>query len=126
MKNIVSDVVENLILHFSFKNVKNFVNIHMPPLSRVLGHGNGLYHQYKGERTEWQDEHVVGCRHREEVRKTVEKTTRTVKESIGFEKSGESFSVEIALENVSPTISSDTIIQFLDTLFEKAKENIKG
>ena len=59
------------------------------------------------------------------MRKTVEKTTRTVRKSLSFEESGETFSVEISLENVSPSISIDTIIPFLNTLFENAKKNIK-
>ncbi len=56
--------------------------------------------------------------------RTVEKTTKTVKKSLNFEKSGETLSVEIALENVSPNINIDTVIPFLNTLFERAKEAI--
>lgn len=56
--------------------------------------------------------------------RTVEKTTKAIKKSLCFEKSGETLSVEITLENVSPDIRTDTIIPFLNTLFERAKEFI--
>lgn len=56
---------------------------------------------------------------------TVEKSTRTIKKSLNFEKSRETFSVEISLENVSPNVEVDTILAFLDTLYEHAKENLK-
>ena len=46
-----------------------------------------------------------------------EKTAKTIKKSLCFEKSGEKLSVEISM---------DTIISFLDTLFEHAKEDIKN
>nr|WP_296440756.1 hypothetical protein [uncultured Acetatifactor sp.] len=59
------------------------------------------------------------------MRKAVEKTTRTIKRSLSFEGSGETFSVEIALENVPTYIERDTIIQFLDTLFKEAKEIVR-
>ncbi len=51
-----------------------------------------------------------------------EKTIKTIKKSLSFEKSGETLSVEIGLENISPNVGTDTIISFLDTLFERAKE----
>ncbi len=54
-----------------------------------------------------------------------ERTTKRIKKSLDFEKSGETFSVEISLENVSPDMSMDTIAPFLDTLFENAKKMIK-
>ncbi len=66
-----------------------------------------------------------GCRYREEVRETEERTTKTIKKSLSFEKSGETFSIEISLENVSPNVKADTIISFLDTIYEHAKENLK-
>lgn len=53
-----------------------------------------------------------------------EMTTRTIKKSLCFEKSGETLSVEICLENVSPSVKTNTIIPFLNTLFEHAKEAI--
>lgn len=53
-----------------------------------------------------------------------EMTTRTIKKSLCFEKSGETLSVEICLENVSPGINMDAIIPFLNTLFANAKEAI--
>lgn len=58
------------------------------------------------------------------MKQTIEKTTRTVKKSLSFEESGETFSVEISLENVSPGINMDAIIPFLNTLFANAKEAI--
>ena len=39
-----------------------------------------------------------------------EMTTRTIKKSLCFEKSGETLSVEICLENVSPGISTRPFI----------------
>ena len=61
---------------------------------------------------------------RREVRLMNEMTTRTIKKSLCFEKSGETLSVEICLENVSPGINMDAIIPFLNTLFANAKEAI--
>lgn len=58
------------------------------------------------------------------MRKTIEKTTKTIKKSLYFKENGETLSVEICLENVSPDINMDTIISFLDTLFERAKEKL--
>ncbi len=58
------------------------------------------------------------------MKQTIEKTTRTVKKSLSFEESGETFSVEISLENVSPNVKTDTIVAFLNTLFANAKESI--
>ncbi len=53
-----------------------------------------------------------------------EKTIKTIKKSLSFGKSGETLSVEIGLENVSPNVGTDTIISFLDTLYECVKENL--
>ena len=53
-----------------------------------------------------------------------EKTTKTIKKSLSFEKSGETFSVEICLENVSPDMKGDAIVSFLDELFKYAKAAI--
>ena len=53
-----------------------------------------------------------------------EKTTKKVKKSLHFEESGETFSVELGLENVSPEIKPDTIMGYLDALFERAKERL--
>lgn len=58
------------------------------------------------------------------MRETEEKTTKTIKKSLCFEDGGETLSVEISLENVSPNVKVDTIFTFLDTLFERAKEII--
>lgn len=53
-----------------------------------------------------------------------EGTIKTIKKSLSFEKSGETLSIEIGLENVSPNVGVDTIISFLDTLYENAKEDL--
>lgn len=53
----------------------------------------------------------------------VEKTTKSIKKTLSFEKSGETFSIEIHLENVSQ--DKNTVIPFLDTLYERIKEEIK-
>lgn len=52
-----------------------------------------------------------------------EKTSKSIKKSLSFEKSGETFSIEICLENVSQ--DKNTIISFLDTLYERIKKEIK-
>lgn len=53
----------------------------------------------------------------------VEKTSKSIKKSLNFEKSGETFSIEVYLENVSQ--DKNTIISFLDTLYERIKKEIK-
>lgn len=53
-----------------------------------------------------------------------EVTCRSIRKSIAFEKSGEKFSVEISLENLSNESKKETIVPFLDTLFRKIKEEI--
>ena len=53
-----------------------------------------------------------------------ETTTRTIKNTLCFGEGGETLSVEISLENVSPSVKVNTIITFLNTLFECAKETI--
>lgn len=59
------------------------------------------------------------------MRKAEEKTTKTIKKSLYFEKNGETLSVEIVLENVSPNVKADTIISFLDMLYGRAKEELQ-
>lgn len=59
------------------------------------------------------------------MRKIIETTKKTIKKSLSFEESGETFSVEICLENVSPGTKIDTIIPFLETLFVRAKEQLE-
>ncbi len=51
-----------------------------------------------------------------------ETTRRSVNKSLNFEKSGETLSVEINMENVSPEFKAEAIMPFLDTLFDKAKK----
>jgi len=50
----------------------------------------------------------------------LEKTSKSIKKSLNFEESGETFSIEIYLENVSQ--DKNTIISFLDTLYERIKK----
>jgi len=42
-----------------------------------------------------------------------------------FHPSREKLSIEIGLENISPEMSAENIILFLDTLFKEAKEDIR-
>lgn len=53
-----------------------------------------------------------------------ERTTKKIKKELHFEKSGETYSVEICLENVSPQISTDTSLSFLNELFEHIKKEL--
>lgn len=59
------------------------------------------------------------------MRETEEKTSKSIKKTLSFEKSREIFSVKIILENISPTTHYDTIVPFLDTLFEQLKNEIR-
>lgn len=54
-----------------------------------------------------------------------EMTVRSIKKSLEFEESGETFSVEINIENVSSKSKDEAIVPFLDTLFNKAKKDLK-
>lgn len=54
----------------------------------------------------------------------VEDTKKTVKKTLFFEKNREGFSIEIGIENPSEKYKKDTIGPFLDTLFQRAKEEI--
>lgn len=53
-----------------------------------------------------------------------ERSRKTIEKSISFEKSGETISIKICLENVSPNVSAETITSFLDALFEKSKKEL--
>lgn len=44
--------------------------------------------------------------------------------SIHFEKSGETVSVEIRIENISPNIKKSTIEPFINQMFKELKETI--
>lgn len=55
-----------------------------------------------------------------------EKTSRSIKKTLSFEKSGEVFSIEVTLENISPELKCDTVLAFLDTLFECIKSDINS
>ena len=52
-----------------------------------------------------------------------ENTSKSIKKSLNFEDSGETFSIEICLENVSQ--DKNTVIPFLDTIYERIKKEIK-
>ncbi len=54
-----------------------------------------------------------------------EKTTKTIRKSLYFENTGETLSVEINLENVSPNAKVDTTISFLDTLYGRTKKELQ-
>ena len=53
-----------------------------------------------------------------------ERTTRKIKKELHFKNSGETYSVEICLENISPQISTDTNLSFLNELFERIKKEL--
>lgn len=54
-----------------------------------------------------------------------ETTKRSVKKTLAFEESGQAFAVTIDIENTRPDTKHETIIPFLDTLFDNAKEEFK-
>ncbi len=53
-----------------------------------------------------------------------EKLFKSVTKSLEFEKSGETLSVTIGLENVSPNVSKESISNLLDGIYQTAKEAI--
>lgn len=53
-----------------------------------------------------------------------EKTCKTIKKELVFEKNGETFLVELQLENVSPDINKESVEQLLDKLYAEAKKAI--
>lgn len=53
-----------------------------------------------------------------------ESMCKCIKKSLNFEKSGETLSVEIRLENVSPETNQKTLLSFLDTIYQSAKDVI--
>ncbi|MFG6320698.1 MAG: hypothetical protein K1W41_03900 [Lachnospiraceae bacterium] len=53
-----------------------------------------------------------------------EHTEKIVKKSVLFEKSGETISIQIKLENVSPETRRDALSGTMDVLFKDAKETI--
>lgn len=53
-----------------------------------------------------------------------EKTSKSIKKTLSFEKSGETFSLEIQLENVSPNTWNGSIESLLDILYAEAKKSI--
>lgn len=55
-----------------------------------------------------------------------EETSKSIKKTLSFEESGEIFSVKITLKNISPTTHYSTITPFLNTLFDRAKDEIRS
>lgn len=53
-----------------------------------------------------------------------ESTTKSIKKSLTFEKSGETLSVEISMKDVSSKHETEAAMPLLDTLFEKAKKEL--
>ena len=53
-----------------------------------------------------------------------ETTCKSIRKTLEFEESGEKLSVTVGLENISSKTKKETIVPFLDTLFEKVKEEI--
>lgn len=53
-----------------------------------------------------------------------EKTCKSIKKTLSFEKSGETFSVEVSLENISPLVQKESLLDFLDLLYQSAKKAI--
>lgn len=53
-----------------------------------------------------------------------EHTEKIVKKSVLFENSGETISIQIKLENVSPETNRDALSSTMDVLFKDAKETI--
>lgn len=58
------------------------------------------------------------------VRAVEEKTCRRIKKILVFEKNGETLSVEVSLENVSPLVQKESLSDFLDALYQSAKKAI--
>lgn len=59
------------------------------------------------------------------MREVEERTCISIEKSLNFEKSGETFSVKICLENISPELKEDSISPYLETLFLKAIKDLK-
>lgn len=53
-----------------------------------------------------------------------EDTRKSIRKSLVFDKSGETLSVEICLKNVSPELKKESLSDFLDTLYQSAKDAI--
>lgn len=58
------------------------------------------------------------------MRQVQEQTEKIVKKSVLFENSGETISIQIKLENVSPQTRRDALSGAMDVLFKDAKETI--
>lgn len=53
-----------------------------------------------------------------------ETSCRIIKKTLNFEKNGETLSVEIHLENISPDTKKENIISSLDTIFKSIVDMI--
>lgn len=69
---------------------------------------------------------IRGFQCRGEVRGLEESTCRKIKKSLHFEKGGETFSVELGLENVSPDISKRRLRDHLSLLYKEVLAEIIG
>lgn len=53
-----------------------------------------------------------------------ERTCKSAKKSLSFKNSGETLSIELQIENISPKTSKETISSMLDVLFDDIKKII--
>ena len=53
-----------------------------------------------------------------------ERTLKTIKKTVVFEKSGETLSIEIGMENVSPRENREAVLGVIDTLYHEAKREV--
>lgn len=51
-------------------------------------------------------------------------TKKIVNKSIAFEKSGETLSIQIELNNVSPNVKKEAVLDVLDSMYTDVKESI--
>ena len=56
-----------------------------------------------------------------------EKQSYTVRRVLSFEKSGETFSIDISMENISPSLGKESVVGFVDQLYASLKKDwLKG
>lgn len=56
-----------------------------------------------------------------------EKQSYTVRRVLSFEKSGETISIDISMENISPSLSKESVVGFVDQLYASLKKDwLKG
>lgn len=102
--------------------------------SFILGIGRYLYINYKGETRQDAIQNISSHQNQIEYqhdvwrigrrcREITEKINKTVRRALHFEESGETLSVEICLENVSPNYKK-CLKGYLDTLYKDVLEEI--